>query len=79
MRLHGETLSFRKITGLMSRLLPNHEESTFARVELPPAAGSEGDGGGWDPSERDHGDTRAFYNRAFLPAFEQYDAGDLFG
>lgn len=72
-RLHGEMLPFRKITWLMAEVLPHHDEATFSRVELPPE-----DGTGWDGS-RDYGDTRAYYNRVFLPPFAAYDASQLFG
>jgi hypothetical protein len=55
------------------QVLLQHDEATFSHVELPPE-----DGTGWDGS-RQHGDTRAYYNRVFLPVFEQYDAAQLFG
>lgn len=57
----------------MPQVLPHHDEATFSRVELPPE-----DGTGWDGS-RDYGDTRAYYNRVFLPPFAAYDASQLFG
>ncbi|PRW32980.1 retinoblastoma-associated -like [Chlorella sorokiniana] len=73
LRLHDQRLPFRKLTTLMAEVLPNHDEQTFARVELPPL-----DGSGWDGS-RDYGDTRAWYNQIFLNAFSEYDPSTLFG
>ncbi|KAL4422907.1 hypothetical protein ABPG75_009104 [Micractinium tetrahymenae] len=73
-RHHGGSLSFRKLTGLMAALLPNHDDATFGRVELPAE-----EEGGWDGSSRDYGDTRAYYNRVFLPVFVDKDAAYLFG
>lgn len=32
LRLHGQMLPFRKITGLMAEVLPNHDEQTCERV-----------------------------------------------
>ena len=53
LRLHDTALPFRKITGLMAAVLPNHDDATFARVEVPPAEGC----AAWDPAARDYGGT----------------------
>jgi hypothetical protein len=54
-------------------VLDQHDEGTFSTVELPPQEGAPWDGA------RETGDTRAFYNRAFLPALSAYEAEHLFG
>ncbi len=58
----------------ITQVLPHHDEATFSRVELPPESSDD-----WDVGNRDYGDTRAYYNRAFLPPFAAYDASQLFG
>lgn len=68
---HSASISPSLPPGSQAQVLPNHDEATFARVELPSP-------GGWDGG-CDHGDTRAYYNRVFLPAFAAYTPAELFG